>query len=401
MTTSRRSTAGVSYRPLFERCLYALALAGILLTVHLAFWYSGPTTAVDPVCGAGFDCEAVLNEDPAPLGMSSTYWGLLFYVAIAAIGIGIMTKGGRLGRWLSTLRRLAIGAGFLYSIFLTTLQFAILADRCLLCLISAGIVTLMVAALLLERYMGNVAAPPPARALRLYGGLAAVALVLVLADYKSSGAGREESGGASLAPEEEVDTALCSYDPAMPYFENIEQLVTDYDPIAGRRDAPVTIIEFLDPNCTHCRDLHPVMQSVLEAFPEQARIVYKPIALVGGPSFSLDEVMALWLAEEAGRFQEMLELQFQPRDGASDLSVERLTAFADDIGMNAGRFRDDLRTGRLMGRARRAMQIHRGLGLTSVPAVIIDGRLVHHASRSLGCLRYFVRQALEEAGAPE
>ena len=397
MARLAKARSDASYRPLVERSLFVLALLGILLTVHLAFWYGGRTSASDPVCGAGFDCQAVLASDPALLGVSSTYWGMLFYIAVAGMGIGLLMLAGRAASVLYTLRRLLIGAGLLYSAFLTALQYLVLSDRCLLCLISAAIVACMTAVLVLERRIGSAEVLARARELRLRGVLGALALVFVVADYAYSGSSSGEAEVAALGPAEAADTSQCIYDPDRPYFANFERLVEDYDPIVGRPDAPVTIVEFLDPNCNFCKDLHPVMQRLLSLHSDNARIVYKPVTLVGGPSHSLDEVMALWLAEESGRFEEMMELQFRHQNGATGLSVDRLTEFADDIGMNAGRFREDLLDGRLAARARRVMQIFNGLGLTGVPAVIIDGRLIHHSARSIGCLNHFVEQAVANA----
>ena len=308
--------------------------------------------------------------------------------------------GGKAVSLLYTLRRLAIGAGFLYSAFLTALQYMVLSDRCLLCLISAAIVASMTAVLVLEKRIGSMAIPAKARELRFRGVLAVAALVVAFADFAYSGSSAGEAEMAVLGPVEAADASQCIYDPDRPYFANFERLVEDYDPIVGRPDAPVTIVEFLDPNCNHCRDLHPVMQRLLSLHRDNARIVYKPVTLVGGPSHSLDEVMALWLAEESGRFEEMMELQFRHQNGSTGLSVDRLTQFADDIGMNADRFRQDLLDGRLASRARRVMQIFSGLGLTGVPAVIIDGRLIHNSSRSIGCLNYFVEQAVATANQP-
>ena len=87
MARQVHARSGALFRPSVERLLFILALLGILLTVHLAFWYGGRTAASDPVCGAGFDCQAVLASDPALLGVSSTYWGMLFYVAVAGMDL--------------------------------------------------------------------------------------------------------------------------------------------------------------------------------------------------------------------------------------------------------------------------------------------------------------------------
>ena len=388
-----------THRPLVERSLFGLALAGIVLTVHLAFWYGGDVVGNDPVCGAGFNCEAVLASDPAPLGIPSTYWGMLFYVILAGIGLAIVFSSDAVRRRLSTLRRIVIGGGFLYSLFLTAFQFVILNDRCLLCLISALLVTVMLVVILVGYRMGTPVRLVRAREIRLHVAMFGAATALLLGDYAYSGSQMQDQTLLSAADDEFFDTSSCRYDANMPVFQNTDQLVRDYDPIAGRRNAPVTIIEFLDPNCPHCKTLHPIMQQLLQRHRDKVRIVYKPITLVGGPSYSLDEVMALWLAEEQGHFEEMLEGMFRAQNGTSGLSVEVLTDIADDIGMNAGLFRSELLSGRLVNRSSSLLRAFNEMGFSGVPAVLIDGRVVHSNSRTIGCLSYLVEQAYAEAGA--
>ena len=68
-----------AHRPLYERILFILALAGVLVAAHLNIWYGAEVVLNDdPICGVGFDCQAVLATDPMPLGVPSAVWGLLF-----------------------------------------------------------------------------------------------------------------------------------------------------------------------------------------------------------------------------------------------------------------------------------------------------------------------------------
>lgn len=78
-----------TYRKALERSFFALALLGILLTLHLAVWYGTGIGANDFVCGAGSDCQAVIAHDPAPLGLASAWWGFMFYLLIGSLTLGI------------------------------------------------------------------------------------------------------------------------------------------------------------------------------------------------------------------------------------------------------------------------------------------------------------------------
>ena len=399
------------HHPLYERILFILALAGVLVTVHLNIWYGAEEiVSDDPVCGAGFDCEAVLASDPALLGIPSAVSGLIFYLIIAGLcaGIAFLTDEKRV--LLKKVRVALIGAGLAYSLYLTGYQFFSLSDRCLLCLLSASIVTLM--AVVLGLYIFKPA--PPSRGRRgaldlsreyqLYAVLAVLFLVLAGADYGYFASqdfptvGSVESMAA--AADAPVDVDQCRYDAQKPTYSNFNRLVSDDDPITGNPDALVTLVEYIDPNCPACKRTHPVIKAIGAKYPDQLRIVYKPVAIVGSPTFSRDEVAALYLAYEAGVFPGMLDLEFinQKRGG---LPLDELTRFARQLGMDADPFEQALADGHFNERVRREKQIFDGLGLTGVPTLILEGRVIDSGSRSVGCLSYFIEQELQAKGLLE
>ena len=248
---------------------------------------------------------------------------------------------------LKKIRVGLVGFGLLYSLFLTAYQFFVLSDRCLLCLLSATIVTVM--AIVLARYLTQPAEPAPtgkrktalAGEFRLYGILAVALLVLAGADYgyfssqAPPGADTGVAGGLSVAEDLPVDVSQCRYDPDKQYYANMNLLVGEDDPITGNREAPITLIEFIDPNCPHCKTVHPVIKAITAKYPERVRVVYKPVAIVGSPTHSRDEVSALYLADEQGKFAEMLDLVFINQTPRTGISVSKLTDFAEDLGMDA------------------------------------------------------------------
>ncbi len=139
------------------------------------------------------------------------------------------------------------------------------------------------------------------------------------------------------------------------------------------------------------------MKAVALKYPDQVRIVYKPVAIVPPTARSPEEVVALYLANEQGKFVEMLDLEFLNQNGAG-LSVSRLSGFARQLEMDATQFGDNLTDGRFSNRIRRQRQIFDGLRLTGVPTLILEGRVIHTESRSVGCLSYFIEQALQAKG---
>lgn len=402
-----------AHRPSLERILFILALAGVLVTWHLNIWYGKEAALLtdDPVCGAGFDCQAVLASDPMPLGVPSAVWGLLFYLAVAGVCAGIAFLSGEKGLLLKKARVGLISVGLAYSLFLTGYQFFALSDRCLLCLLSASVVALM--AVTQYVYLFKPARPTRSRRsapglkleYQIYGGLAVLLLLLGGADFVYFNSLSLPDGGGmtetmQVAADLPVDVSQCRFDPDKPYYSNFDRLVAEDDPIQGNREAPVTLVEFIDPNCPHCKTVHPVIKAIAAKYPDNLRIVYKPVALVGSATYSLEEVAALFLANEAGKFPEMLDLEFINQQNGG-LSVTELTRFARQLGMDAAQFGKDLADGRFNGRVRGQKQLFDGLGLSGVPTVILEGRVIHTSSRSVGCLSHFIEQELQAQGLLE
>ena len=127
----------------------------------------------------------------------------------------------------------------------------------------------------------------PLREGRLYAMLALAFVVLAGADllfYSTV----EEAGpvandlALTLPPVPPADLTppgpnACSYDATIPAVADPSALVSEADYTAGNAESPVTVVEFFEPNCPHCRTFYPVMQQVIDANADKARFVIKPV----------------------------------------------------------------------------------------------------------------------------
>ena len=383
------------YNKTLERILYVLALAGTGLTLHIALWYDGGGGAGDPLCGVGSNCIGVIANDPAPLGIPSAWWGFVFY---AVIGLGSILIARNAGGWGSQLMRgraLLVGLGWLYSLFLTILQATAIDGWCRLCLYSFLIATLITVC----TFYGFFKKPASRKSHAVpkgegvfHGGVAIALVVLLGIDYFSLPKGQEVANTVAIS-QASVDPASCTYAEGSQVFDNMDQIVMEYDPVVGPADAPILVMEFLDPNCNHCKAIHPNIKALAEAYPDSVRVVYKPVPIVGGPTHSLEEIAALYYANDHGVFPEMLELVFRHQSPATGLSLDRLSEFADDLGLDRRDFRRALMDREYSSMTVQTNRFFEGMGLTGVPVVIVNGRQISSASRSPGCLKYFVEQA--------
>lgn len=136
------------YRPVLNRVMYALALLGVLNSVHLAVQASigfeqGCIGSVTPEFLSGItDCGAVVTSDASVLlGVSNTVWGLLFYAAVAVGSFALLFLSRRWSALVRAVRGLLILLAFVYTVYLVYYQFFEIREICALCMVSAALIT--------------------------------------------------------------------------------------------------------------------------------------------------------------------------------------------------------------------------------------------------------------------
>jgi uncharacterized OsmC-like protein/predicted DsbA family dithiol-disulfide isomerase len=132
----------------------------------------------------------------------------------------------------------------------------------------------------------------------------------------------------------------------MAYFDSqhptlLAEPVGPRDHARGPASAEVTVVEYGDFACPHCREARGVVQSLLERFP-QVRFVFR-----ANPRSHLFPAapLAAEAAEAAaaqGKFWEMHDLLF---DNQEALSPETVLRLARQLGLDLERFEEELRTG--------------------------------------------------------
>jgi protein-disulfide isomerase len=144
----------------------------------------------------------------------------------------------------------------------------------------------------------------------------------------------------------------------------------------GPRDAKVTIVEFLDPECESCRAMYPMVKHLLGQYEQRVRFVVRYMPL--HPN-SLYAAGALEAAGEQGRYWEMLETLFrhQPEWGSHHHPRPQLIpGYAREVGLDMQAFERSLSA----GAHRRIVEVDhadgRTLGVTGTPTFFVNGRLL-------------------------
>ena len=395
-----------AYHPLLNRILFGLAMLGVLVVVHLAIqqgrgfdqgcWGFNPD---DAASAAVFDCALVTESSSGTLlGLSNVVWGLGFYLGVAALSAAMAFAGPGRRKPLKLARMVLIGGGFLYAVFLVYEQFFTIGELCALCLTSAAITTTIFIVQVVDLVRPARLAPLPTARPAYFAALAGVVVLLIGADFAYFNAldvapaeeavpaqtsATQPASGPRMAPAAEE----CRLRTDVPRYEDYEALIQPSDPVKGNPDAAVTVIEYFDPNCPHCKLAHPIMEAVARTYSDQARFVYIPFMI--WPDRSMNQVAALYEAARQGRFSEMLDAQFEQQQAS--LSNEELRAIASEIGMDADEMIRRIESGFYEETILARKQEAAATGITGMPSVFVNGRLVE--TLSADCLGIFIEEA--------
>lgn len=140
----------------------------------------------------------------------------------------------------------------------------------------------------------------------------------------------------------------------------------------GPEGAPITIVEFSDYQCPFCRQFHEeTFQSLLDAYPDQIRFVYRDFPLTGSHPEAQPAAEAARCASDQGKFWDYHHALFENQESlgpglymeiATTLRLDRETF---ESCMNSGRHTDEVLADTFDGL---------NLGLEGTPTFFINGR---------------------------
>ena len=162
-------------------------------------------------------------------------------------------------------------------------------------------------------------------------------------------------------------------------------------PTLGPADAPVTIVEFTDFECSYCARLAPVLEEVHQAFPEKVRIVFKNYPLVRIHRFAVQAALAALAAQDQGKFWPFEERLFQ---NYNRLNPQKIEEIRKELGLDAKRFNARMNDPALKDLIRRDMQDGSAAGVNGTPTVFINGKK-YRGQRSLEGFREAIEAILK------
>jgi len=189
----------------------------------------------------------------------------------------------------------------------------------------------------------------------IFGGIAAVVLIAIIASASVSQTGNETLNLDMGQTHGTVSTAMGS-------------------PILGSDSAPITIIEFGDYQCEQCyKWYHTTKDSIVQNYIEtgKANLIFVDLAFLGRDSPKA--AAATYCAEEQGKYWEYHDLLYNFQEGVDSgwANSERLKAFAQSLELDEELFNSCVDSGKFAKRVQFNFNEAKKQGATGTPTFII------------------------------
>jgi protein-disulfide isomerase len=160
-------------------------------------------------------------------------------------------------------------------------------------------------------------------------------------------------------------------------------------PVKGNPGAPVSIVEFVDYECPHCKRVQPVLRQILEEYRDEVRVYFKHYPL-GGHTNARTAAEAGVAAHRQGKFWPYNDKLWANADSLTPASMEQ---FAKEVGLDVGKWRTDFESDEVKARVDKDRNDGQALGISATPTIYINGRLFTD-NRDVESLRDWINEEL-------
>lgn len=167
------------------------------------------------------------------------------------------------------------------------------------------------------------------------------------------------------------------------------RLVRPDSPSLGPADAPVTLVEFLDPECESCGAFAPVVKKILKDYGGKVRLVVRYMPFHPNSRLAAAYTEA---AGEQGKYWEMQEVLFRRQSEWGEIhghgaqvaaaAARREPApvlfgrYAAELGLDVERVRAAVAENRYASKVERDMKDGQSLGVSKTPTFFVNGRML-------------------------
>jgi len=165
-------------------------------------------------------------------------------------------------------------------------------------------------------------------------------------------------------------------EPASAIDPSAGELVRDDSPQDGPADAPVTVVEFMDPECESCRAMAPIVEQIRDEYAGRIRFVVRYFPLHYNSALAAQAIEA---AGRQGKYWEMYAYMFaqQPQWGEQRTSQRAaFLEYARELGLDTSRFEADIDDPILAAKVERDREDGLANAVDGTPTFFVNGQMV-------------------------
>ena len=141
-------------------------------------------------------------------------------------------------------------------------------------------------------------------------------------------------------------------------------------PMRGSPMAPVTLYEFSDFQCPHCKIAAPILKKTVEESNGKVKLVFKQYPLPMHPK-AREAAKAAVAADKQGKFWEMHDLLFENQER---LQTADFAAYAKKLGLDVARFKADMKAKATETKIEADIAEGKKVGVDSTPSIYVNQR---------------------------
>ena len=141
-------------------------------------------------------------------------------------------------------------------------------------------------------------------------------------------------------------------------------------PMKGNPNGKITLIEFADYECPHCKRFQPVLRQIVEDFPNDVKLYFKHYPLPQHTNARLAAEAAV-AAQKQGKFWQFQDKLWEHQDDLGPAEIEKV---AKESGLDLAKFRQDIASEAIKAHVEKDHTDGTAVGLQATPTLYIDGR---------------------------
>jgi protein-disulfide isomerase len=154
-------------------------------------------------------------------------------------------------------------------------------------------------------------------------------------------------------------------------------LIAAHSPTLGPKDAPVTIVEFLDPECEACSAMYPIVKKLMQEYDGKIQLVVRYMPFHGNSVFAANVLEA---AHAQGKYWETLTAVFEDQSvwaSHHDPKPELIYDIIKPLGLNLKKIKQSAESGQYNNLIEQDKADAEKLGVNRTPTFFVNGEQLY------------------------